>query len=215
MAETPDERLLSSPESHFRGLVSASTGSDPVDCVLDRLAREAEEADIPIVGPMVGNLLSVLVRATGACRILELGTANGYSAIWMLRGCDAPEFRLITVEQSPDMIRRARSNFNAVSAGGRVELVEGGAPEVLDGLTPGFDLVFMDVDKWLYEALIEPCHRLLRSGGLLIADNTGFKDAAGFNQRMAADRRWQSVNIYAFLPFHSPEWDGICLAVKR
>lgn len=59
------------------------------------------------------------------------------------------------------------------------------------------------------------CRRLLKKGGLLVADNVGFKDADAFNRTVFASQEWKSVNLLAFLPLHSPEKDGLCLALRR
>ncbi len=72
----------------------------------------------------------------------------------------------------------------------------------------------MDIDKEGYLPALEGCHRLLRLGGLLVVDNTGFQGAADFNQALLTDRRWRSVNLLTFLPQHSPEKDGLALAIK-
>jgi predicted O-methyltransferase YrrM len=72
----------------------------------------------------------------------------------------------------------------------------------------------MDIDKEGYLPALSDCFRLLRPGGLLVADNTGFQGAADFNQALLTDRRWRAVNLLTMLPQHSPEKDGLALAVK-
>jgi predicted O-methyltransferase YrrM len=84
----------------------------------------------------------------------------------------------------------------------------------MNDLTGPYDLIFMDINKEGYLPALADCHRLLRQGGLLVADNTGFQGAADFNQALLTDRRWRSVNLLALLPSHSPEKDGLALAVK-
>jgi predicted O-methyltransferase YrrM len=76
------------------------------------------------------------------------------------------------------------------------------------------DLVFMDIEKADYIRALPHCHRLLKPGGLLVADNVGFKDADAFNRAIATDPRWTSASLFSFLPGHSPEMDGICLALR-
>jgi predicted O-methyltransferase YrrM len=86
--------------------------------------------------------------------------------------------------------------------------------EVLAAMDGQVDMIFMDIDKADYVRMLPDCNRLLTPGGLLVADNTGFKDADAFNRAIHADPRWEIVNLWAFLPGHSPEHDGICIAVK-
>jgi len=77
-----------------------------------------------------------------------------------------------------------------------------------------FDLIFLDIDKEGYLPALPHCHRLLRRGGLLIADNTGFAGAEPFNRAIFADPRWRMVSLLCLLPQHSPEKDGLTLAIK-
>lgn len=77
-----------------------------------------------------------------------------------------------------------------------------------------YDLAFLDIDKEDYAPALEQCRRVLRSGGLLLSDNTSFSQAGEFNSAVYRDPSWQSVQLLSYLPGHSPEKDGICLAVK-
>ncbi len=90
----------------------------------------------------------------------------------------------------------------------------GEALDLLAGLTGPFDFIFMDVDKESYLPALPHCRRLLRLGGLLVADNVGFAGAAAFNQEIFSSRDWKSLHLLGFLPLHSPEQDGLCLAVR-
>jgi predicted O-methyltransferase YrrM len=78
-----------------------------------------------------------------------------------------------------------------------------------------FDLIFMDIDKGDYLRVLPYCATLLKKNGLLVADNVGFQDADAFNRTIARHPQWTSVALFAFLPFHSPERDGLCLAVRH
>jgi predicted O-methyltransferase YrrM len=77
-----------------------------------------------------------------------------------------------------------------------------------------FDLVFLDIDKEFYADVLPLCERLLKPGGLLVADNVAFTDAAPFNRAIATSDAWRAVSLFTFLPFHSPEHDAICLALR-
>jgi predicted O-methyltransferase YrrM len=77
-----------------------------------------------------------------------------------------------------------------------------------------FDLIFVDIDKESYADTLPHCHRLLRSGGVLVADNVGFRGAEDFNRAVADHPQWRSVHLLCLLPLHSPEQDGLCLALR-
>jgi caffeoyl-CoA O-methyltransferase len=182
--------------------------------LLQRLEAEATREHIPIVGPLVGELLFILARVMGARRILELGTATGYSAIYLAQAVASDLGTVLTLESNPDMARRARDNIAAAGLSERVDVRVGDARALMAGLDGYFDVIFMDIDKEGYLPALADCHRLLRPAGLLVVDNTGFQGAADFDQALRADKRWRSVNLLAFLPEHSPEKDGLALAVK-
>ena len=182
--------------------------------LLRRLEAEADQERIPIVGPVVGELLFILARAMGARRILELGTATGYSAICLAQAVAPESGQVVTLEADPAMAQRARNNIATAGLSDRVEVKIGDAQNLMAALNGPFDLVFMDIDKEGYLPALAGCHRLLRLGGLLVVDNTGFQGAADFNQALLTDRRWRAVNLLTMLPQHSPEKDGLALAVK-
>ena len=77
-----------------------------------------------------------------------------------------------------------------------------------------FDLIFMDIDKESYASALPHCLRLLRIGGLLITDNVGFQSADTFNREIFAKSQWRVVSLFSFLPMHSPEKDGLSLALR-
>lgn len=139
----------------------------------DALLREMEEVgrseSIPSADPEVGKLLSVLARATGARRILELGTAIGYGALWLARG--APEARVTTIDIDPARLARARGYLERGGVLDRMELVEGKALEVLPRLQGPFDLVFVDAVKEEYRRYLDLSLPKVRVGGLLVFDN--------------------------------------------
>jgi len=195
-------------EDTFRGYVPAR------DAQLLALEEEARQEGIPIAGPLVGELLGILVQATGARRVLELGTATGYSTLYLARACEAAGGRVTTLERDPSLARRARTHFERAGLAGRIEVRTGDAAASLSAMTEPFDLVFLDVDKEQYADLLPHCVRLLRVGGLLVADNVGFLAAREFNRRVCAHDQLRAVHLLAFLPSHSPERDGLCLAVR-
>jgi caffeoyl-CoA O-methyltransferase len=200
--------MIADLEAHFREFIP------PRDGLLLRLEEEARQEGIPIVGPVVGELLFLLARATQARRVLELGAATGYSAIYLARGSEPENGQVITLESDPEMAARARANCADAGLSARVEVRQGEALALMDGMAGPFDLIFLDIDKESYLPALDPGHRLLRLGGLLIADNVGFAGAQDFNREIFRRPEWRVVPLLCFLPAHSPERDGLSLAVK-
>ena len=200
--------IVENPEAYFRQFLP------PRDRLLIDLEQEAQREDIPIVGPVVGELLFILAVATRAGRILELGAATGYSAIYMARALQSPGGRLVTLENDPAMAARAELNFQKAGLAGLITVITADALTQMNAMTDPFDFVFMDIDKEQYAAALPHCHRLLRPGGLLVADNVGFKEADPFNRMISEAEGWRQVSLFTYLPFHSPEKDGLCLALR-
>jgi len=200
--------MIADLEAHFREFIP------PRDELLLRLEAEAREEGIPIVGPVVGELLFILARATQARRVLELGAATGYSAIYLARGCEPQEGRVVTLESDPAMAARARANFKSAGLTASVEVREGEALTLMGDMAGPFDMIFLDIDKESYLAALSHCQRLLRMGGLLVADNVGFAGAMDFNREIFRHPAWRVAPLLCFLPAHSPERDGLSLAVK-
>ena len=195
-------------EQYFRSFIPSR------EEIILRLEREADAENIPIVGPVVGELLFLLARATQARMILELGAATGYSAIYLAQGCEPFNGKVTTLEWDERMAARARANAAKAGLAERIDVEVGDAQALMAEMTGPIDLIFMDIDKEGYLPALSHCHRLLKTGGLLIADNVGFAAADAFNREIFADRRWRVVPLLCFLPSHSPERDGLALAVK-
>jgi predicted O-methyltransferase YrrM len=118
-----------------------------------------------------GRLLWILIRATGARRILEVGTSNAFSTIWLADAARATGGHVTTLEANPDKIALARTNLARAGLEGVVEIIAGRAADTLPGLPGPFDLVFLDADRPSYLDYLELVVPKLRPGGLLIADN--------------------------------------------
>jgi predicted O-methyltransferase YrrM len=186
---------------------------------LAELEREAEETGVPIVGPQVGTLLYLLAALQESRRILELGAATGYSAIWLALG--APEAEVVTTELDARRAERARRSFARAGVEGRVRLVEGNALDYLAQTRDTFDLIFNDLlnsfpDEATTMRAFERSLELLRPGGLLVADNAlrrgevlepssqGSRNVARYNKLIAQERRLRGVII--------PMRDGVSVA---
>lgn len=183
--------------------------------LLRAMEQEAADQGIPIVGPVVGRLLYLLARLSKAGRILELGTATGYSAIFMGAACRENPGRIISLEIDSAMAERARHNIARAGLTDFVEVRCEDALRALAAFDQHVDMIFMDVEKQDYAKLLPMLTKIMQPNGLLVADNTGFKDAHRFNAMIHEDRMWTSVNLWAFLPGHSPTRDGLCIAVRQ
>ena len=146
-------------------------GKDPVQAETLTASAIGGLPDIA-VSPLQGAMLELLARATGARRILEIGTLGGYSTVWLARALPS-DGELVTCEFDPHHAAVARANISAAGFADRVTVVVGPASQTLaamDADTP-FDIVFIDANKDDYPSYLEQALRLTRSGSLIIADN--------------------------------------------
>jgi len=118
-----------------------------------------------------GRLLWILVCATRATRIIEVGTSNAFSTIWLADAARASGGRVTTLEVNPDKIAQARANLASAGLADVVDILEGPAAESLATLTGPFHLVFLDADRPSYLTYLELVVPRLRTGGMLVADN--------------------------------------------
>jgi caffeoyl-CoA O-methyltransferase len=132
--------------------------------------RAFSDAHGMMVGDVVGRLLAILVAATGARRVLEVGTFTGYSALSMAEALP-PDGRIVTLEVDPAHAAKAREHIAASPHADRIEVRIGPAIESLARLEGTFDLAFIDADKPGYVDYYEALVPRLRTGGLLVADN--------------------------------------------
>lgn len=192
--------------------------------LMEELRAALDERGFPLiqVPARTGLLLRVLVAATGARRILEIGTLGGYSALWM--GAELPpDGRLLTLEKEPEHAALARDFVARAGLADRVEVREGVAAELLPDVGPdgAFDLVFLDADKESYTGYLEHARRLLRPGGLLVADNAFWQgrvlddapDDEATRGIVAFDRALAEASD--FMATIVPVGDGVVVGVKR
>jgi predicted O-methyltransferase YrrM len=131
----------------------------------------AADNNIPIVGPAVGRLLAVLVKITKARRIFELGSAIGYSTIWLAQAAGEGAVVHYT-DGSAQNAERARRYFEDARVAHRIQVHVGDALTALAKVPGEFDLIFNDVDKVGYPAVLEAVPDRIRNGGLFVTDNT-------------------------------------------
>ena len=140
------------------------------DAVVREIEEYAAKHDVPIVGPAVGRVLALLVQTSEAKRIFEMGSAIGYSTIWLARAA-GPQGEVFYSDGDPEKGNRAAGYFRRAGVAKRVRVLTGNSMKLLRA-TPGkFDLVFIDVDKHQYPEAFRAAFPKLRRGGLLVADN--------------------------------------------
>jgi predicted O-methyltransferase YrrM len=121
--------------------------------------------------PVSAQLLSILVRASGVTRAIEIGTSNAYSTIWLAWSLAPAGGRVISIDRNPDKHALARENLTRAKLLDRVELRTGDATEILGELTGPFDLVFLDADRRKFPEQIQILLPKLADKALVIADN--------------------------------------------
>jgi predicted O-methyltransferase YrrM len=172
-----------------------------LEALLDDLHREGIEHDAPLADrtrrrrnlePGSARLLHLLVLATGAGRVLELGTSNGYSTIWLAAAVAANEGTMVSVDLDQGRLAEARENVARAGFGEAVDLRLEDAGDALSGSEPeSWDLVFLDAERPAYTAYWSDLVRVLPPGGLLVVDNviSHADEVADFRTLVTADRR--------------------------
>jgi predicted O-methyltransferase YrrM len=195
------------------------------DSVLQDIAREGQERDLPLVDAEVGVLLRVLAMAVRATRILEIGTAIGYSGIWMA-GALPEGGMLLTLEVDEQRVREARDNFRRAGVAERVNVISGNARLLLAKVSGPFDLIFQDGDKLMYGPMLNRLVDLLRPGGLLVTDNVLWDGdvVPGFGAHKHSNpAEAEAIAAYNELIHNHPSLitsivplrDGVAISVKR
>lgn len=214
-----DLRDIAGPEEYFDSLFEA-------DLELERIRETIRKRGMPdiSVAPGYGRLLTMLVAATGARSLLEIGALAGYSGICLARGLPPGEGRVTSLELKPEYAALARDNLAAAGYGDRCEMIVGAAADSLARLTAEgrrFDFFFIDADKENYPIYLEYAIKLARPGAIVAADNTLLRgrtlnpDKTGpavravreFNRTIARDPR--------LIGTHLPSYDGLALAMVR
>ncbi|MGZ4163147.1 MAG: O-methyltransferase [Tumebacillaceae bacterium] len=200
---------------YLRGLVP------PRDELLQAMEQRAEELFIPILDLETAGFLRVLLQIAKPQTILELGTAIGYSGIWMARSTDA---KITTIERDEVRAAEARVNFAKAGLTERVELLEGDAFDFIDGLGE-YDLIFLDAAKGQYPRFLELLGPHLKPGGLLLTDNVLFQGMVSgevevrHKLRTMINRLREFNKILAEHPDYEtsflPVGDGMAVSVKK
>ena len=193
--------------------------------ILETIEKEALASDVPIVRREMQSFLKVLLMIQKPMRILEVGTAVGFSALLMSEY--APEqSRITTIENYEKRIPIARENFRRAGKESQITLIEGDAAEVLGTLEGSFDFIFMDAAKGQYINYLPEVFRLLEEGGCLVSDNV-MQDGEVIESRFAVERRNRTIHArmreYLYELKHNeqlvtsiiPLGDGVAVSVKR
>lgn len=189
----------------------------PRHAVIAEMEEVAKKRDVPIVGPAVATLLSLLARSIGARRVCELGSAIGYSTAFFAQAV-GPGGSVLYTDGSEKNAREASGYLERLGLRDRVDVRIGEAVGSLESTTGDFDVVFIDIDKDGYPRALEAAAPRVRPGGYLLADNVLWsgrvvddlvRDAATegireFNRRLFARRDFESVIV--------PLRDGVAIA---
>jgi predicted O-methyltransferase YrrM len=174
--------------------------------LLEELARFGQENDaretergrrMLNITPETGQFLAILIRVMRATQILEVGTSNGYSTIWLARAAGETGGHVTTIEAAADKAAMAHDNFQRAGLADRITLQRGSALDVLAQLHGPFDLIFLDADRPNYLGYLDRLLPLLRPGGLLVTDNvvSHAHELTDFLARLKSDPSLESVTV--------------------
>ncbi len=192
---------------------------------LNEIEQAALKDRVPVIRRQTQSLLKFLLALVKPAQILEIGTAVGFSALFMSEygpeGCS-----ITTIEKYEKRIPEARENFRRAGKEDRITLLEGDACDVMKGLEGFYDLIFMDAAKGQYIRFLPEALRLLADGGILVSDNV-LQDGEVIESRFAVTRRNRTIHSrmreYLYELKHTPlletvilpVGDGVALSVKR
>ena len=193
--------------------------------ILETIEQEALDTFVPIIRKEMQSFLKVLLSIQKPKKILEVGTAVGFSALLMSEY--APEdCQITTIEKYEKRIPIARENFKRAGKEHQITLLEGDALEILKGLEESFDFIFMDAAKAQYIYYMPEVIRLLNQGGILVSDNV-LQDGDIIESRFAVERRNRTIHsrmreyLYALkheerlLTSIIPLGDGVAVSVRK
>lgn len=205
-------------DSFLRSIIQRETG------YLKDMEAYAEENHVPIIPPETAALLKVLINLNNPVRILEVGTAIGYSAIIMAREMDKQGI-IDTIEINEDMAEKARMNIKNMGFSNKIRILIGDASDVLKCLSSSYDMIFIDAAKGQYTEYFKEAMRLLKNGGLLISDNVLYKGLVTNFESIPHKHRTIAVKLreYLYEICHNnmlktsviPIGDGMAVSIKN
>ncbi len=200
---------------------SFDTGNTPF---LNELEQYARETNVPVIRPQMQSFLKLLLAMKQPERILEVGAAIGFSALFMSQ-YGRPGCQITTIENYEKRIPIARENFRKAGKEESITLLEGDATEILKTLQEPYDMIFMDAAKGQYIHFLPDVLRLLKKGGILVSDNV-LQDGDVMESRYAVTRRNRTIHSrmreYLYELKHNdqlvtdilPVGDGVTVSVK-
>lgn len=210
-----DERLV----TYINSLDTGNTE------ILDQIEKEAIAAYVPIIRKEMQSFLKLLLAMQKPMRILEVGTAVGFSAILMAQYAPA-DCEIVTIENYEKRIPVAKENFKRAGKDEQITLLEGDAMQILPTLSGEFDMIFMDAAKGQYINFMPDILRLLKSGGVLVSDNV-LQDGDIIESHYVVERRnrtiYKRMREYMYELTHNeglvtavlPVGDGITVSAKK
>jgi predicted O-methyltransferase YrrM len=170
---------------------------------LERIDTEERAKGLPSkmrmrnITPDVGLFLNIMVKATGARNVLEIGTSNGYSTIWLGLAAKENKGQIITLELDTRKIALARENINRAGLTDIVLIIEGNAKETIKMLDKEFDFVFLDAEKEDYIDYFDLIFPKLKTNGIIVADNviSHADDLKGYLEHVRSNPKTQSVLV--------------------
>ena len=177
-----DERLV----TYINSLDQGNTA------ILDTIEREALDSYVPIIRKEMQSFLKLLLAMQKPKRILEVGTAVGFSAILMAEYNPYP-CEIVTIENYEKRIPIARENFVRAGKDKQITLIEGDATEVLKTIEEPFDMIFMDAAKGQYINFMPDILRLLKKDGVLVSDNV-LQDGDIIESHFVVTRRNRTIH---------------------
>jgi len=180
--------------------------------------------NVPVIQREVAALLKVLVKTAKAEKILEIGTAIGYSAMIMAEAMET-RGKIVTLERNEKMVEKAMDNIRRGGFENRIQIIPGDALKTLHFLPGGYDVIFMDGGKGHYQEMLDLAISLLKPGGLLISDNILYKGMVS-SEDLVKRRKRTIVNrmreYLEYITHHQdlttsiiPIGDGVALSYKK
>lgn len=200
-------------EERMRTFINSLDPGEPA--WLDEIRSSALQDNVPIIRMEMGSLLRFLLTLRRPSSILEVGTAVGYSALFMSEYM--PEnCHITTIEKYEKRIPIAKQNFKTAGREDKITLLEGDAAEILAELSQPFDFIFMDAAKGQYMHFLPDVLRLLAPGGLLVSDNV-LQEGNIIESRYAVCRRDRTIHTrmreYLYTLTHHDELETVVLPV--
>lgn len=205
-------------EEYIRSLIPSK------DDFLIELEKYAELNHVPIIHPEVAQLIKVLIKISKPKKILEIGTAIGYSALVMASAM-GKDGKVITIEKRDDMINIANKNISDSGYFSKIQIIKGEAEEVLPSINDEFDFIFIDAAKGQYMEFFPHCIRNLVDGGIIVSDNVLYKGMVASDELVVRRKKTIVKRMRSYLNYITsndsiestviPIGDGVAITYKK